>query len=101
MEVFENNILDLQGLPQLADEDFVLLPRRYFQLRMWTWGASSLASLFLIGAALMWFALQEEAQFSDVPMALWFLLTAWCTFIGLWGVSEFHGFECERCAHWA
>ena len=40
MDPFENNKLELEGLPQLGDQDFEMLPKRYFRLRMWTWGAT-------------------------------------------------------------
>ena len=47
MDPFENNKLELEGLPQLGDQDFEMLPKRYFRLRMWTWGATSLISILL------------------------------------------------------
>ena len=54
MDPFENNKLELEGLPQLGDQDFEMLPKRYFRLRMWTWGATSLISILLICSAIAW-----------------------------------------------
>ena len=37
--------------------------------------------------------MEREAGISDFPMVLWIVLAAWSIFLGLWGVSEFHGFQ--------
>ena len=51
MDPFENNKLELEGLPQLGDQDFEMLPKRYFRLRMWTWGATLFDLYFASSAA--------------------------------------------------
>ena len=93
MDPFENNKLEVEGLPQLGDQDFEMLPKRYFRLRMWTWGATSLISILLICSAIAWLAMEREAGISDFPMVLWIAMASWSIFLGLWGISEFHGFQ--------
>lgn len=93
MERFENTKLELEGLPQLGDQDFEMLPNRYFRLRMWTWGVTSLISILLLCGAYLWLAMESESGFSDFPSVLWAFLAAWSIFLSLWGVSEFHGFQ--------
>lgn len=93
MERFENNKLELEDLPQLGDQDFEMLPNRYFRLRMWTWGVTSLISILLLCGAYIWLAMESESGFSDFPGVLWAFLAAWSIFLSLWGVSEFHGFQ--------
>ena len=70
MDPFENNKLELEGLPQLGDQDFEMLPKRYFRLRMWTWGATSLISILL--------HLQRDSLGSSWNGKQGFQISQWC-----------------------
>lgn len=93
MEVFENNMLSLEAIPELVAQDFEKLPNRYFRLRIWTWGIVLSLSFCIMLGGLLWAAFNDEVLLTNVPVILWVFCIAWLLFMSLWGVSEFRGFH--------
>lgn len=93
MDDFENAVMNLTDLPQLGDQDFDLMPIRYFRLRIWLWSLTSGLVFLLATSGLMWLHIMQDIPFAEVPKILWVILGLWCVFSAVWGISEFRGFD--------
>ena len=93
MDDFENTVLNLKDLPQLGDQDFDLMPTRYFRLRIWLWGLTCGIIILLAIVGLLWLNLVQDIPFAEVPKILWAIIGLWCAFSFVWGISEFRGFD--------
>ncbi len=91
MEDFQNQVVRTENLPHLLDEEFEKLPVRYRNIRWVTWGLVALGVLFLFTALVL--VLREVEPEALDKKLLFFLSIFWVGAFGLWGLSEWFGFD--------